>query len=100
MASWFRPATGGGWIVCVHVQPGAHRTEVAGLHGEALKVRVAAPALADRANAALVDFVAERLGLARRAVTLESGARSRDKRLRVADAKADPTRLLGASARG
>lgn len=95
MDSWYRPAAdGGGWIVLVHVQPGARRTEVAGLHGAALKVRVAAPALEERANGALVAFVAERLGLARREVTLESGGKSRQKRLRIASAAADPRRLL------
>jgi uncharacterized protein YggU (UPF0235/DUF167 family) len=47
-------------------------------------VRVAAPALEDRANEALVAFIAEALGVPRRNVTLVSGARSRAKRFAVA----------------
>ncbi|HET7729523.1 MAG TPA: DUF167 domain-containing protein [Usitatibacter sp.] len=75
-------------ILLVHAQPGAKRTEVAGVHGDALKIRVAAPALEDRANAALADFLADRLGVARRDVALEGGARSREKRFRVEGAAA------------
>lgn len=94
MASWYRRAPHGGWTLFVHAQPGARRTQVAGLHGEALKVRIAAPALEDRANEALIAFVAERLGIARREVALASGAKSREKRLEIANAAADPARLL------
>ena len=77
----------------IRVQPGAKRTEVAGPHGDALKIRVAAPALEDRANAALVDFIAAKLGVARRDVTLVSGAKSREKRFEIR-AACDPALLL------
>ena len=91
--SWFTRAADGSLILRFHVQPGARRTEVAGTHGDALKVRVAAPALEDRANDALVAFVAERLGVAKRDVSIASGGRSREKRVEVR-APADPARLL------
>ena len=65
---------------------------MAGLHGGALKIRIAAPALEDRANDALLEFIAERLGVARRSVTLAAGAKSREKRVRIA-APADPGKL-------
>jgi uncharacterized protein (TIGR00251 family) len=65
------------------VQPGAKRTSVAGLHGESLRVRVAAPALEGRANEALVAFIAERLGVGRRDIVIASGEHSREKRVRV-----------------
>ena len=70
-------------MISIHAQPGARRTEVAGIHGDALKVRVAAPALEDRANEALIAFIAERLGVAKRDVALVSGARSREKRFEI-----------------
>ena len=94
MTSWCRPIADGAWAIQVHAQPGARRTEVTGLHGDALKIRVQAPALEDRANEALAEFLAERLGVARRDVTLVSGARSREKRFAVRGAGVDPARLL------
>ena len=69
-------------------------TEVAGLHGDALKIRVAAAALEDRANDALVEFIAKRLGIGRRGVTLVSGAKSREKRFVIAGAAVEPERLF------
>jgi len=90
--SWYTRAADGTLVLRIHVQPGARRTEAAGLHGDALKIRVAAPALEDRANEALIVFVAERLGIARRDVAIVSGARSREKRLEVRG-RADPARL-------
>ena len=93
--TWYRRQPDGTLSICVHAQPGARVTEVAGLHGDALKIRVAAPALEDRANAALARFIAERLGVARRDVTLASGARSREKRFVVRGAALDPRLLEG-----
>ena len=73
----------GSVVLRVHARPGAQRTGVVGLHGGALKVKVAAPAEGGRANAALVRFVAADLGLRREDVELVSGATSRRKRLRI-----------------
>ena len=90
--SWHGRAPDGALILHIHVQPGARRTEVAGPHGDSLKIRVAAPALEDRANDALVEFIAEKLGVAKRDVSIAAGARSREKRVEVR-APADPARL-------
>lgn len=73
-------------LLALHIQPGAKRTEIAGLHGEALKIRLAAPPVDGKANAALIAFLADRLDLPKAAVTLESGASSRQKRVRIAGA--------------
>lgn len=78
----------------VHAQPGAKTSSVAGMHGEALKIRIAAPPVEGKANAALIAFVAAQLGVARRLVTVERGESSREKLLRIADPTADPARLL------
>ena len=67
----------------VHVQPRASRSEIAGLHGDALKVRLAAPPVDGAANEALIDFLATSLGVARRAVRLVSGPTSRSKVVEV-----------------
>ena len=94
MASWYRREADGALVLRVHAQPGAKRTEIAGLHGDAIKIRVAAPALEDRANEALVEFLAEALGVARRDVTLVSGARAREKRFAIRGARTAPESLL------
>ena len=76
----------------MHVRPGARRSEVAGLHGDRLKVRIGAPALDGRANAALVAFVADELGIPRARVAVVRGERSREKLLAVSG-DCDPSRL-------
>lgn len=76
----------------LYVQPGAKKTEVAGLHGDALKIRLAAPPLDGKANACLVAFLADRLGLAKAAISLIAGATSRAKRVRVAGIDRDRAR--------
>lgn len=76
-------ADGDGVILRLHIQPGAKTTEIAGLHGEALKIRLAAPPVDGKANACLVGFLADRLGIAKTAVDLLGGESSRSKRVRV-----------------
>jgi len=78
----------------VHVQPGAKRSEVAGLHGDRLKVRIAAPALDGRANDALERHLADALGVPRSAVRVVKGERSRDKVVAVSAPQAAPDALL------
>jgi len=69
--------------VSVHVQPRATRSEIIGLHGAALKVRLQAPPVDGAANEALVTLLAERLGVPRRAVRVVAGAASRAKTVEV-----------------
>ena len=71
-------------VLALHVQPGAKRTEVAGLHGDAIKVRLAAPPVEGKANAALLRFLAEAFGVPLRSVTLLHGETSRAKQVRIA----------------
>lgn len=83
MSDWYRVAGDGRITLTLHIQPGAKKTEFAGLHGDALKIRLAAPPVDGKANEALVKFVAETLGLAKSAVSLKSGQTSRRKVLEV-----------------
>lgn len=94
MAEWLRNS-GERTTLTLHIQPGAKRTDVAGLHGDALKIRLSAPPVDGKANAALVEFVADRLGLPKSAVRLIGGQTSRRKVLEVTGAPADTAlRLL------
>jgi len=67
----------------VHAQPGASRTEVKGLHGDSIKIRVGAPAVEGKANEALLAFLAEALQVPRRRCVLVSGHSSRRKRVLI-----------------
>ncbi len=68
----------------LYIQPGAKRTEVAGLHGEALKIRVAAPPVDGAANEALIDFLKKTFGVPAASVTLRHGASGRSKVVEIA----------------
>jgi uncharacterized protein (TIGR00251 family) len=67
----------------VRVTPRAGRTAVAGFRGDALLVRLAAAPVDGAANEALVAFLAQVLDCPRRLLSIESGEKSRDKRLRI-----------------
>jgi uncharacterized protein (TIGR00251 family) len=67
----------------VHAQPGARRTEVQGVHGDAIKIRVSAPPVEGAANAALLELLAEAFKVPRGRCTLLSGETSRRKRIRI-----------------
>lgn len=83
MSDWYRVAGDGRITLTLHIQPGAKKTEFAGLHGDALKIRLAAPPVDGKANEALIRFVADTLGLAKSAVILKSGQTSRRKVLEI-----------------
>ena len=84
------------YTLALKVLPNAPRDAVAGWLGAALKVKVHAPALDGRANDALLDFLAEQLGVPRRTVTLVRGDRSRQKLVRIDGLDLpDVTRRLG-----
>ena len=88
------PAKEGGWQMLVRAQPGAKKSEFAGLMDGRLRVRLAAPAVENKANRALLAFVAKALGLKGAKVTLLSGETGREKRLLVtADVEPDWSRL-------
>jgi len=78
MSSYYLP-TCQGYVLRLLVVPGASRTEVVGLHGDRLKVRVAAPPEKGAANRELLAFLARRLGVPRKALQLNLGAASREK---------------------
>jgi uncharacterized protein (TIGR00251 family) len=70
-------------VLELHVQPGAKKTEFAGMHGERRKVRLAAPPVDGKANEALIAFLAAEYGVPKRNVTIDAGEHSRQKRVTV-----------------
>jgi uncharacterized protein (TIGR00251 family) len=83
VSDWFRVGSDGRVTLTLHIQPGARKTELAGLHGDALKIRLAAPPVDGKANEALLRFIAEILKVQRAAVSLKSGQTSRRKVIEV-----------------
>ena len=74
-------AADNGVYIALHIQPGAKREGVTGLFGTALKIALNAPPVDGKANAALLRFLAGKLGLPKKNIELCSGASSRDKRV-------------------
>jgi uncharacterized protein (TIGR00251 family) len=72
-----------GVLLSLHVVPRAARSEIVGTHGEALKVRINAPPAGGAANAALVELIAQQLGVPKQQVQIISGKASRRKRVAI-----------------
>jgi uncharacterized protein (TIGR00251 family) len=77
-------------VLTLHVQPGARRTEIAGRHGDALKIRLAAPPVDGKANAELLRYLAAEFGVPLRHAMLVRGDSSRRKIVRIAQPAARP----------
>lgn len=89
-AAWLHHHADDGCLTLrIHAQPNARSTATAGLHGDALKIRIAAPAADNRANAMLLDWLAGKLEIPRSALRLKSGNTARRKivEIRPADAR-------------
>ena len=91
---WLREEDGA-VVLALHVQPGAKRTKVEGAHGDALKVRLAAPPVDGKANAELLRFLADAFAVPLRQVTLVRGETARRKTVRVDAPRARPDRDWG-----
>jgi hypothetical protein len=88
MTPFFQP-TGQGYLLRLTVVPGAQRTQVVGLYGDRLKVRLAAPPEKGSANRELIDFLARSLNLPKSSFKLTAGAQSRSKVVAVSDLSPD-----------
>lgn len=84
--NWGR-ATAGGVLLRLRVQPRARHNRLEGVHGDQLRIRLAAPPVDGAANAACIAFLAKRLGVRRTQVRIEAGEKSRDKLIHVTGLK-------------
>ena len=84
----------------IHVVPRAAESVIAGRHGDALKIRLAAPPVDGAANDELIRFLAERLSVPRSAITIAAGQTSRRKTVKVTGIEtADVLRVLEGEAK-
>jgi uncharacterized protein (TIGR00251 family) len=93
MPEWYR-RNGEIITLTLHVQPGAKRSEISGLHGDALKLKLAAPPIDGRANEALLKYLAVFFKVPLRQVELKQGAQSRHKVVAITGSSLDPESLL------
>jgi uncharacterized protein len=80
--------TKAGAVLSVHIQPKASTTECVGIHGDAIKIRVAAPPVDGAANNELIRFLSRQLSIPATSVRIQSGANGRHKRVLVKGATA------------
>jgi uncharacterized protein len=83
MSDWSITEANGNVTFAVRVVPRSSRNRVVGVEGGALKIKLTAPPVEGAANAALIEFVAEWLGVKRSAVSIASGDKARNKLVRV-----------------
>jgi uncharacterized protein len=85
-------------ILRFHIVPNAKMDSVEGHHGDAIKIKLYAPAVEGKANEALIRFLAKQLKLPRHSIVLQRGQRSRDKVIRIDGMTEEDvrSRLLGA----
>ncbi len=89
--SWITNTTEG-VLIDTHICPRAARDQIQGLHGDAVKIRLRAPPVDGKANAALIDFISLKLGVPKNQCAIVAGQSSRRKRIAVAGISANLTR--------
>ena len=87
-------------VLRIRVQPRARKTEVSGVHGQALKIRLQAPPVDGKANRALLKYLAKRLDIPVSAIRLAAGESSRDKIIHLVGVSADTVRAAFPEAAG
>ncbi len=75
---------GGCIFINIHLQPRASKNEIAGIHGDSIKLRLTSPPVDGAANSHVIEFFAKKLGVQKSKITIVSGEKSRHKTLRVA----------------
>ncbi len=93
METWYQK-TGDIITLTIYVQPGAKHNEIVGMHGDALKIKLAGQPIEGRANSALVRYIATLFEVPLSQVTVKRGAKSRHKIIEVRASQIDPKILL------
>lgn len=83
MEEWIKEKNGC-LFVRIHLQPRASKNEIAGIHGDSIKLRLTSPPVDGAANSHAIEFFAKKLGIQKSKITIVSGEKSRHKTLKVA----------------
>lgn len=92
--TWYRCDHDDSLFLTLHIQPGAKRTEAVGLHGDALKIKLAASPIEGKANVALLKFLAKSFNVPLSQVMLKQGTKSRHKVVEIKQSTCGPEVLL------
>lgn len=85
----FIESTEKGLFIRVRLQPRSSKNAIDGVQNGALKIKLTAPPVEGEANRALIEFLSDALDVKKSALSIDSGLKSRDKRVRVADLSQD-----------
>lgn len=70
-------------FINIHLQPRASKNEIAGIHGDSIKLRLTSPPVEGAANSHVIEFLAKKLGIQKSKITIVSGEKSRHKTLKI-----------------
>lgn len=93
MNSFASKQNANGVTIDVLIQPKSSRDEITGVHGDRLKIKLTAPPVDGKANAALIAFLATTLGISKSAISIVRGETSRQKRIRITGMTAEQVKL-------
>lgn len=93
---WYRQDKDGHLVLTLYIQPNASKTEIAGLHDGALKIKVAAPPADHQANDKLLEFLRKSFKVSKKQVILKHGEHARQKIVEIIDPIIQPDTLLAA----
>lgn len=93
MATWYRYSNGN-LILTLYIQPGAKSNEVIGLHGDALKIKLASPPIDGKANKSLLQFIAAQFDIPLRQIKLIRGEKSRYKTIELLGCTTNPESIF------
>ncbi len=91
---YLQSLTNGDLLLSLYVQPRASRNELAGLHGDALKLRLTTPPVDGKANKAVISFLAKLFKIPKSAILIKSGLQSRSKKIVLSGLDEAKTRRL------
>ena len=93
MAPWYRYSNGN-LMLTLYIQPGAKSSAVVGLHGDALKIKLASPPIDGKANKALLQFIAAKFDIPLRKIKLIRGEKSRHKTIEIIESSRNPESIF------
>lgn len=93
MAPWYRYSHGN-LILTLYIQPGAKSSEVMGLHGDALKIKLTSPPIDGKANKSLLQFIAAQFDIPLRQIKLIRGEKSRHKTVEILGCTTNPESIF------